>query len=221
MIDIAKTPEEALDRYWLCVWRNLVENYWDYIRKPDEENDPYYKKGLYYKPCYTFKSLRREKCKSKEQIDEDVAELARNFWERNRSDLKEYFINCTCDNWPDKDKYEVQRAIDGSEWLDCGVDPCYPDRKSADYPYDASHLSDLGIFQELLEMAMNKARWDKLALDEKDIYKKYKEHKDKLVEEKNRLRKEKIAKMKHIVSRFFNVFKFKFSRDMIRSCYDK
>ena len=45
MIDIAKTPEEALDRYWLCVWRNLVENYWDYIRKLDEENDTYYKKG--------------------------------------------------------------------------------------------------------------------------------------------------------------------------------
>ena len=57
-------------------------------------------------------------------------------------------------------------------------------------------------------MAMCKAIWDKLALDEKDICKKYKEHKDKFVEEKNRLRKEKIAKMKHIVSRFFNVFKF-------------
>ena len=208
MIDIAKTPEEALDRYWLCVWRNLVENYWDYIRKPDEENDSYYKKGLYYKPCYTFKSLRRDKCKSKEQIDEDVAELARNFWKRNRSDLKEYFINCTCDNWPDKDKYELQRAINGSEWLDCGVDPCYPDRKSFDNPYDASHLSDIGIFQELLEMAMHKARWDKLALDAKDIAIKHKEHKDEPVEEKKRLRKEKIAKMKHIVSRFFNVFKF-------------
>lgn len=208
MIDIAKTPEEALDRYWLCVWRNLVENYWDYIRKPDEENDPYYKKGLYYKPCYTFKSLRRDKHKSKEQIDEDVAELARNFWERNRSDLKEYFINCTCDNWPDKDKYELQRAIDGSEWLDCGVDPCYPDRKSTENTYDASHLSDIGIFQELLEIAMRKARWDKLALDAKDIAIKHKEHKDKLVEEKKRLRKEKIAKMKHIVSRLFNVFKF-------------
>ena len=208
MIDIAKTPEEALDRYWLCVWRNLVENYWDYIRKPDEENDPYYKKGLYYKPCYTFKSLRRDKCKSKEQIDEDVAELARNFWERNRSDLKEYFINYACDNWQDKDKYELQRAINGSEWLDCGVDPCYPDRKHTDNPYDASHVSDLGIFQELLEMAMHKAKWDKLALDAKDIAIKRKEHKDKLTEEKNRLRKEKIAKMKHIVFRFFNVFKF-------------
>ena len=208
MIDIAKTPEEALDRYWLCVWRNLVKNYWDYIRRPDEENDPYYKKGLYYKPCYTFKSLRRDKHKSKEQIDEDVAELARNFWERNRSDLKEYFINCTCDNWPDKDKYELQRAIDGSEWLDCGVDPCYPDRKSTDNTYDASHLSDIGIFQELLEIAMRKARWDKLALDAKDIAIKHKEHKDKLVEEKNRLRKEKIVKMKYIVSRFFNIFKF-------------
>ena len=208
MIDIAKTPEEALDRDWLCVWRNLVENYWDYTRRPDEENDPYYKKGLYYKPRYTFKSLRRDKHKSKEQIDEDVAELARNFWERNRSDLKEYFINCTCDNWPDKDKYELQRAIDGSEWLDCGVDPCYPDRKSTDNTYDASHLSDIGIFQELLEIAMRKARWDKLAFDVKDIAIKHKEHKDKLVEEKNRLRKEKIAKMKYIVSRFFNIFKF-------------
>ena len=216
MIDIAKTPEEALDRYWLCVWRNLVENYWDYLRRPDEENDHYYKKGLYDKPHYTFKSLRRDKCKSKEQIDEDVAELARNFWERNRSDLKEYFINCTCDNWPDKDKYELQRAIDGSEWLDCGVDPCYPDRKSTDNTYDANHLSDIGIFQEILEIAMRKARWDKLALDAKDIVIKHKEHKDKLVEEKKRLRKEKIDKMKNIVSRFFSTsLSFKFFRDMI------
>ena len=45
-------------------------------------------------------------------------------------------------------------------------------------------------------------------LDAKDIAIKRKEHKDKLTEEKNRLRKEKIAKMKHIVFRFFNVFKF-------------
>ena len=45
-------------------------------------------------------------------------------------------------------------------------------------------------------------------LDAKDIAIKHKEHKDKLVEEKNRLRKEKIAKMKYIVSRFFNIFKF-------------
>ena len=47
-----------------------------------------------------------------------------------------------------------------------------------------------------------------MCLTQKTFVKKYKKHKEKLVEEKNRLRKEKIAKMKHIVSRFFNAFKF-------------
>ena len=193
MIDIANTPEEALDKYWLCVWRNLIENYWNWLRKPDEDNDPYYKKGVCSKPCYTFASLRRYTCISKELIDEDVAKLARNFWERNRSDLKEYFINCTCKKWPDKEKYEVQKAVDGTDWLDCGVDPVYPNRKNANSVYDAPHLSDIGVFQSLLYSAMEKAKQDKFDLDLKELYEKQKIS-----------RKEKIDKIKKFVSNLFH-----------------
>ena len=193
MIDIANTPEEALDKYWLCVWRNLIENYWNWLRKPDEDNDPYYKKGVCSKPHYTFASLRRDKCCPEELIDENVAKLARNFWERNRSDLKEYFINCTCEKWPDKEKYEVQKAVDGTDWLDCGVDPAYPNRKNANSVYDAPHLSDIGVFQSLLSSAMEKAKWDKFKLDLKEL-----DEKQKI------LRKEKIDKIKRFVSNLFH-----------------
>ena len=194
MIDIADTPEEALDSNWLCVWRNLVEEYWNYIRKPDEDNDPYYTSGrALSKPHYTFASMRRDKCRPEESIDEDVSKLAQNFWERNRSDLKEYFINCTCDNWPDKDKYEVQRAVDGVDWLDCGVDPAYPDRKYERNTHDAPYLSDIGVFQSLLHKAMSKAKWDKFKTDLK-----------KLDEKRKTSRKEKIDRMKKFVSDVFH-----------------
>ena len=93
MAEIADTPEEMLDGHWLQVWRNYVEFYWDFLRRPDEENDIYYKQGRCSKPCYTFESARYHKYRSEETIDEEVADLAVNFWKRNRSDLKEHFSN--------------------------------------------------------------------------------------------------------------------------------
>ena len=193
MIDIANTPEEALDSYWLCVWRNLVEEYWNYVRKPDEDNDPFYTSGrALSKPHYTFESMRRDKCRSKESIDVDVINLAYDFWERNRSDMKEYFINYTCHMWPDK-TYKVHQDVFCNGWIDFGVDTVYPERRQENCIYDASYLSETGVFQSLLRKAMSKATWYK-----------YESNIDKLNEENKSLWKDALCKLKKFVSDVFN-----------------
>jgi len=198
MIDIADTPEEALDTYWLCVWRNLVEEYWNYVRRPDEENDPYYKRGVCCKPCYTFESARKSGCKSKEAIDGEVASLAQDFWRRNRLDLKEWFVNNTCNNWPDKDKYEVQRAVFGSNWLDCGVDPVYPNAKNEYSAYN------IGIMQSMLSRAIHKAEEDCFWNSWKELASKLRIEEEELAKEKRRARKEKLDRFKKLVSSAFH-----------------
>lgn len=214
MIYIANTPEEALDKYWLCVWRNLIEEYWNWLRKPDEDNYPYYVSGkVWTKPHYTFASLRRDKCQSEESIDEDVAKLAVNFWKRNRSDLKEYFINWTCGSW--NQELAIEKDLAGG-WLDCGVDPCYPNRREQNNLKDAQHLSIIGVLQVLLAKAIHRADDDILKINMREILNKVKKDKAKIAEEKKQRRKARIDKAKKFVFGFFiKFFGFKSSRYLI------
>ena len=156
MVDISKSANEVLDEYWLSVWHNLIERYWDYIRKPDEDHDIYYLKGVCSKPCYTFASMRKRTSRSKESIDEEVISLANDFWERNRLHVKEYFINSTCHIW-DKE-LAVEKDLNGG-WIDGGIDPAYPNGPTKS-PYDALCLSYTGEFQNMLIDAMKDARID-------------------------------------------------------------
>ena len=110
MVDLLSTAEEVLDQYWLLVWRHLVEIHWDDVRDYD---------------CYSFFSLRKNRCQPKESIDAEVADLAIDYWERNRFKLKEHFINLTCGLWPNKET-AVYKDLYHNGWIDCGVDPASP-----------------------------------------------------------------------------------------------
>lgn len=159
MIDVLKLSEEDLGPYWLQVWRCFIEEYWNWLRTPDEDNDPYWKNGIYGKPHYTFKSLREDKCKPNEVIDAEVADLASNFWKRNRSYLKEYFINWTCEKWNTNvgNVLAVDKDVVYNGWIDCGVDPSYPNRRLKYRKQDADELAKTGELQEMLEEAKFKA----------------------------------------------------------------
>ena len=190
MVEFPEKPEDALNQYWLLVWRYLIEMHWDIIAAEQEQNDPY---GNAH---YSFKSLRSLNCRSKESIDEDVADLARNYWQRNRFNIKEYFVNYTVDAWPDHETYDVLKAVDGSDWIDCGVDPAYPNRKHEFNKWDAKHLVSIGWFEKALKKAIYQARIEKLEIDAKRFLEKEKEDRLRRQEERRRRVKEKINKLK-------------------------
>ena len=136
MYKLSQTAQEALDTYWLYVWHSLVEQYWDFIL--NKQHNP-----------YTFSSMRQN---GNKQVDEAVASLANSFWERNRFDLKECFVNYTCDFWPDK-RCAIHKDVDCGGWIDCGADPVYPDRRDMENACDAPHLARTGQLQKLLKKA--------------------------------------------------------------------
>ena len=154
MVDLSRPAEEILDKQWLCVWYCFVEEFWNFIRKPDEDNYPYSKGREWCKPHYTFSSMRRDKCKPAEVIDEEVALLAKDYWERNRSELKEYFVNWTCYAWDNE--LSVHKDLCGG-WIDCGADPAYPNRKSERNVNDAAYLASTGKLEQIYAKAIDVA----------------------------------------------------------------
>lgn len=137
MVDVKKLAESDLSPYWLRVWRCLVEAHYDYI--VTKTSDGY----------YAFKNLYKHQ--SKKSVDDQIAKLATDYWTRNRSDIKEYFINWTCDKW--NEVLAIEKDVVWNGWIDCGVDPIYPQRKHENRCYDAPCLASAGKLQELLQKA--------------------------------------------------------------------
>jgi len=187
-------PEDSLSHYWLCVWRCLVERHWNLVRKDDEENDPY-SRGPFGKYCYTFESMRHYKCRPV------VANLARDYWKRNRFDIKEYFVNLTYENWPDAANFELYVAMTGNEWIDCYPDPAYPDSRTKFDQFGGEHLFDTGWLQYNLKTAMK----DAVQLQERLIIKKWREEQAIEAAQKKENRKRKIDAFKNKVKSFFRL----------------
>ena len=137
MIDLAQISEYSLGQYWLQVWRNLVEAHWNYIVHGTSSE------------IYDFAHMR--KCQPKESVDSIVADLATSYWERNRFELKEHFINMTCDKW--NAELAVERDVIHVGWIDFGADPYYPNRRHEDNKNDAPWLAYSGRFQAMLKKA--------------------------------------------------------------------
>ena len=190
-----------MSHYWLCVWRCLVERHWNLVRRDDEENDPYSKGRIFGKPHYTYESIRRDKCKPVDAIDKDVADLARNYWKRNRFDIKEYFVNLTYDNWPDAAIFELYVATTGNEWIDCYPDPVYPDRRTKFDQFGGEHLFDTGWLQYNLKASLK----DAVLLQERLAINKLREEQVIYVAKKKQNIQQKISALKKKVKSFFNL----------------
>ena len=137
MIDLAQISEDMLGPYWLQVWKNLVEAHWNYIVHGTSSEQ------------YDFAHMRKRQLK--ESVDSIVADLATDYWERNRFELKEHFINMTCDKW--NAELAVERDVIYVGWIDFGADPCYPNRRHEDNKNDAPWLAYSGRFQAMLKKA--------------------------------------------------------------------
>ena len=137
MIDVEDLHESALGDYWLQVWRRFVEVYSDYTTI--ETNGEW----------YSFAHLR--KCQPKMVVDDRVADLATNYWERNRGELKEYFINWTCDKW--SCEVAIEKDVTYGGWIDCGADLAYPHRRYEDNTNDTLYLAKTRQLQLMLKKA--------------------------------------------------------------------
>lgn len=105
---------------------------------------------------YSFKHLRS--VQTKQNIDMQIASLATNYWQRNRSDLKEYFINWTCDKWNNDfgNVLAVEKDVIHNGWINCGVDPIYPKRKYENNRFDAPYLMKTGELQKMFIKAKHR-----------------------------------------------------------------
>ena len=195
MVATTNYPEDSLDVFWLCVWRNLVEQHWNFVRDYDD---------------YSYASYR--KCRSKESVDKDVADLAQNYWERNRFRLKEWFLNYTCDKWPDSAKFEIERAVSGDNWLQCNDDPCYPFNPNAENPYDAKTMEGCGWFTRELKSAMSKAKHDAFDIYSKKLISEFKKIDEQEQLEKKQARLIVFQKVKTRFKLFFKKIAYLFSK---------
>lgn len=201
-LPLKDSPEDSLSHYWLCVWRCLVERHWNLVRRDDEENDPYSRGRTFGKPHYTYESMRRDKCKSVDATDEDVADLARDYWKRNRFDIKEYFVNLTYNNWPDAEIFELYVAMTGNEWIDCCcLDHVYSDRRTKFDQFGGEYLFGMGWLQYNLKVAMK----DAVQLQERLSIKKLREEQAIEATKKKQNRQQKIDTLKKKVKSFFNL----------------
>lgn len=189
MYKLPLDSKEALDDFWLCVWHSLVEQYWDFIL--DNQNNP-----------YTFSAMRQ---RGNTHIDEDIESLANNFWERNRADLKEYFVNYTCDFWPNKE-CAVHKDVNCGGWMDCGVDPAFPDRHHNDNSaFSVERLVSTNWFARTIEQSMKAAEKKVLDLKMKKFLDESKRLDIKDKEERRRLRIQYMQLWKNRICRFLGL----------------
>ena len=86
----------------------------------------------------------------------------------------------------------------GSNWLDCGVDPIYPNAKNEYSAYN------IGIMQSMLSRAMKKAKEDCFWTSWKELASKLRIEEEELAKEKRRIRKERLDRFKKLVSSAFH-----------------
>lgn len=91
------------------VWLDLVETHWDIVL--DSQGN-----------SYTFRHMREVR-KHKEQTDEDVRDLALNYWIRNRFRMREAFVNWCYFMSKKASIYELQKSADGTNMIPCFDDP--------------------------------------------------------------------------------------------------
>ena len=135
---ISSIYEDDLGDYWLQVWRSLVEQHWDYVVAGTASE------------LYDFAHLRKHQ-PDQAKVDERVADLASDYWTRNRFALKEYFINWTCEHWDTV--LAVEKDVVHCGWISCGADPAYPSRRHGSCEKDALRLAKTCQLQLMLKKA--------------------------------------------------------------------
>ena len=101
------------------VWLDLVEAHWDYVASSSQRDEP-----------NTFARLREMKFRTKKAIDADVADLALNYWQRNRFRLREAFINWCWFMSRNAAKYQILKAASADDAIPCFDDPVVKGRQS-------------------------------------------------------------------------------------------
>lgn len=101
------------------VWLDLVEAHWDYVASSSQRDEP-----------NTFARQREMKFKTKKAIDADVADLALNYWQRNRFRLRESFINWCWFMSRNAAKYQILKAASADDAIPCFDDPVIKGRRS-------------------------------------------------------------------------------------------
>ncbi len=112
------------------VWLNLVEQHWNEVRIDS------------LRPDLSFAQIRQKGYRPKASIDKDVAELAIDYWRRNRFHLREHFINYCYFMSKYRSTFEVMKATNGGK-IECKQDPVYPGKtfpNDVDYIWVARHM---------------------------------------------------------------------------------
>lgn len=110
-------------------------------------------------------------------------------------------MNLTYSKWPDAANFELYVAASGSEHIDRGTDPVYPNRRNHFDKFGGEHLAKCGWLKDNLVGAM----CDADALFARIRLKEWKEEHAKEVEEKKRLRRQKFNSLKKKVMSLFSL----------------